>query len=107
MTAGCQIGSNAGDTTCAECAAMGSATGLDASISDEQSDMLTDMLRENDLDTSQVDLAGLQAISYCNTYGGAGINAKRPVKQHPRSTGLTNPSDMTGTTHFQEVDRML
>ena len=76
--------SSAGQTTCGQYAEMSGDTGLMGNLTSEQEDVLTDMLRENDRDTSQVQLAALQVVAYCNITGGvAGANADRPIENIP------------------------
>ncbi|WP_183097769.1 hypothetical protein [Nocardioides pelophilus] len=84
--AGCDQlgGSDVSQTTCKEFAELGPNTGLDEAFTDEQEDVLSDLLSENNRVAGQEMQAGLQVIAYCNIYGGhAGSHENDPIGNIP------------------------
>ena len=90
LVTGCGAGEggDGGSTTCSEFAAMSKDNGLGSNFTDQQTATLKKMLDDEDLDTSQVPLAGMQVIAYCNIYGGAaGSNPDAPISNIPGMQG--------------------
>lgn len=84
-TGGCSS-SPGGETTCSTFAGMKSDTGLMSNASDEQQAVIRTMLRDHDRDTgvSNVSMAYLQIVAYCNIYGGrSGSNGNSPIEGIP------------------------
>ncbi len=72
--------------TCSEYAAMAEDTGLMADLSTDQRAAIAGMLAKHDKDDSEtnVGLAALQIVAYCNIYGGkAGSHESDPIDGIP------------------------
>ena len=82
---GCS-GGPGGTTTCQQYAQMSPTTGLMSDLTAGQTTIVRDMLDQHNRqsDLTNVSIAAMQIVAYCNIYGGnAGSNKDQPIANIP------------------------